>query len=179
MKKILKSRLLFFLLGLAVAIGISSVLALVSEASQVSFTPTDTKWEVNNVSSALDDIYQKMSKGLVELYDNGHVSGTASTSNTTVTKTLEVGRYVVVLNKFSCINQNNQVVDLTVTGEKNKVTLINSQKSNRATTYSSASIVGTYYVEIYEEGKITMIGRDPYTQSSGGAGFIYQVFKIV
>ena len=179
MKNILKSRIMFLIIGIAISFGFGAAFAYSIIASDVGFTPTDTQWEVENVSSALDDIYQKMSKGLVELYDNGQVSGTASTSNTTVTKSLEIGRYVVVLNKFSCINQNNQVVNLTVTGEKNKVTLINSQKSNRATTYSSASIVGTYYVEIYEEGKITMIGRDPYTQSSGGAGFIYQVFKIV
>ena len=57
MKKILKSRLFFFILGILITIGIGTVFAYSYVAGDVGFTPTDTEWPVDNTSDALNDLY--------------------------------------------------------------------------------------------------------------------------
>ena len=56
MRKILKSRLFFFLLGVLVTIT-STVFAYTYFAVDIGYTPVDTTWNVENVSQALNDIH--------------------------------------------------------------------------------------------------------------------------
>ena len=58
MQKILNSRLIYFILGVATIIGITSVFAYSIFASDIGFTPHDDTWEVDNVKGALDDLYK-------------------------------------------------------------------------------------------------------------------------
>ena len=62
MKKILKSRLFFFILG-AVIFSTGTIFAYSILAPNVGFTPKDDTWDVDNVADALDylsDGYKKM-----------------------------------------------------------------------------------------------------------------------
>ena len=72
MKKILKSRLFFFILG-AVIFGTGSVFAYSILAPDVGYTPKDNAWEVDNVKSALDDLYT-LSKDNIIIYETGEFS---------------------------------------------------------------------------------------------------------
>ena len=66
MKKILMSRLLFLILGITLAIGITSVFAYSILAPNIGFNPIDTLWQVDNVSDAIDNLYSQMnSKSLI------------------------------------------------------------------------------------------------------------------
>ena len=56
MKKIYKSRLFFFILGVLVMVT-STVFAYSYFAQDIGFTPTDTNWTVDNTKDALDDLY--------------------------------------------------------------------------------------------------------------------------
>ena len=56
MKKILISRLFFFILG-ALVFGMSAVFAYTYLADDVSYSPLDTSWNVENVNQALNDIH--------------------------------------------------------------------------------------------------------------------------
>ena len=60
MKKILKSRLLFFIIGIVISLEVTKVLAYSLVASNVEYIPTETSFNVNNVSSALDSLYDTM-----------------------------------------------------------------------------------------------------------------------
>ncbi|MBR1416348.1 MAG: hypothetical protein IJ572_00830 [Bacilli bacterium] len=71
MKRILKSRLLFFILG-AVIFSTVSVFAYSILATNVGFTPTESTWNVDNVSDALNNLYNEvhdMKKGTFEFVD--------------------------------------------------------------------------------------------------------------
>ena len=54
MKKLFKSRLFFFVLGVLITVCISTVFAYSYVASEVGFTPQDTNWNVDNVDTALN-----------------------------------------------------------------------------------------------------------------------------
>ncbi|MBR1416347.1 MAG: hypothetical protein IJ572_00825 [Bacilli bacterium] len=58
MKRIFKSRLLYFILG-AVIFSSVSTLAYSIISSNVGFTPRDNTWQVNDVKEALDDLHDK------------------------------------------------------------------------------------------------------------------------
>ena len=61
MKKIFKKvNLISFILGIIVAGGIGTVFAFSFLAPDVEFTPYDNSWNVDNVKSALDDLYNRV-----------------------------------------------------------------------------------------------------------------------
>ena len=62
MKKILKSRLFFFILG-ALIMGSCTVFAYSYIASDVGFTPTDEDWNVENTQDALDYLRRVQTEG--------------------------------------------------------------------------------------------------------------------
>ena len=59
MKKIFKNPIFTFILGAVLFSGITGVVAYQYQASQVSFTPKDKTWKVDNVKEAIDDLYTK------------------------------------------------------------------------------------------------------------------------
>ena len=65
MKKFLKSRLFFFILGVLVCLT-STVLAYSYFANEVGFTPTDEYWSVDNTKKALDWLYNFEAKKAVD-----------------------------------------------------------------------------------------------------------------
>ena len=56
MKKLFKSRIFIFILGVVLSCSITSVLAYTLFANNIGFSPTDTSWNVNNVQDALDNV---------------------------------------------------------------------------------------------------------------------------
>ena len=87
MKKIFKSRLFFFILGVLVAVT-GTVFAYTYVATDVGFTPTDSNWTANNAKKALDDLYEKIKdKKLLVLY------GDSTTSNPTTSSAIPDPNY--------------------------------------------------------------------------------------
>ena len=58
MQKLIKSRLMYFIFGVTIAIGITSVFAYSIFAPDVGFTPRDDTWDVENTKDALDDLHE-------------------------------------------------------------------------------------------------------------------------
>ena len=65
MKRILNSKLFFFILGALVFGTVSAVFAYSYTADQIGFTPIDTNWNVDNNKAALDWLYNFEAKKLV------------------------------------------------------------------------------------------------------------------
>ena len=65
MKKIFKSKLLFFVLGAIMFGSIGIAFAYSIFAQDVGFTPSDSDWDVDNVKDALDDM-----RSYLEIYNN-------------------------------------------------------------------------------------------------------------
>ncbi|MBR6112993.1 MAG: hypothetical protein IKP79_00580, partial [Bacilli bacterium] len=88
MKKIFKSRLFFFILGVLI-FGISTVFALDYMASQIGYTPSDTSWNVNNSGAALDSLYSSQKNTIDALrselnkYDSSEIYGITTTGSQT------------------------------------------------------------------------------------------------
>ena len=67
MKKIFKSRIFFFSLGLLVATTVSVGATALYSSSEIGFTPTDSNWHVNNLEDAINDLYDNKSSGVTKL----------------------------------------------------------------------------------------------------------------
>ena len=62
------------IIGLIVGVVITSAAAVIASnltAGSVTYTPSDTSWKVNNVSSALNELYQKVPTGSQSITANG------------------------------------------------------------------------------------------------------------
>jgi hypothetical protein len=70
MKKIFKSRLLYFILGIVIASGVSTAFAYTLMAPDVGFEPTEELWDVNDTGEALDDLYRIITTNAIDNYDN-------------------------------------------------------------------------------------------------------------
>ena len=75
MKKVFKSRIFIFILGVILSTSITSVLAYSIYASNIGYTPTDITWknkdgtDMVDVNMALNDLYEKISElDFEELY---------------------------------------------------------------------------------------------------------------
>ena len=76
MKRIIKNPIFMFILGAVIFGGIGVVYAYVATASDVSYSPSDTSWNVSNVKTALDDLYTKSNTWLDPSYiDMATISG--------------------------------------------------------------------------------------------------------
>ena len=60
----MKKNILCFILGLIVAGSFAGVVALNYSAKDVSYTPSDNNWNVNNVEDAIGDLYKKANDSL-------------------------------------------------------------------------------------------------------------------
>ena len=133
MKKILKSRLFFFILGVVISSGVATVFAFSVFAPEVGYTARDEMWEVDNVKEALDDLRKHYPSGEVafvaqyttyltgymfdlpkgEFYSagNGSVSGRTMslewTGNSYIVKALVSGRFLISWNYDSNIVECN------------------------------------------------------------------------
>lgn len=58
MQKQIKTKIFYFVLGVTIAVGITSVFAYSIFAPDVGFTPTDDTWDVEDVGGALDNLYE-------------------------------------------------------------------------------------------------------------------------
>ena len=85
MKKFVKNNIkliLGFILGAIIFGGIGTVVAVTLLASNISYTPSDTTWNVNNVKEAIDELYSKKKPLLISYIGKNSILG-----NTTMTYT--------------------------------------------------------------------------------------------
>jgi len=59
MKRMIKNPIFMFILGAVLFSSITGVAAATFLASDISYTPKDTNWNVNNVKDAIDELYVK------------------------------------------------------------------------------------------------------------------------
>ena len=88
------------LIGLITATTIGVTASVIYNSSEIGFTPTDPNWKVNNLESALNDLYAKGSFNLEYVgVAKGGKNLTASDSNVTLSKQLASGKYLVIVNR--------------------------------------------------------------------------------
>ena len=74
-KKIYKY-IIALVLGIALTIGFQyAYAAIVSSSDKVTFTPSNTTWNVNNVESALNSLYQDALNNYTRGYNDGQAAG--------------------------------------------------------------------------------------------------------
>ena len=82
MKKIFKKSNIFsFMLGAIIFGGIGTVFAYTILAKDVGYTPKDTTWKVDNVKEAIDDLYNKTNKEILNRYTVSLRAGTSFTND--------------------------------------------------------------------------------------------------
>ncbi len=74
MNNVLNSRLFLFVAGFVIATCITSVVAYQMTANQISYTPKDKNWNVNNVKSAVDDLKETCSSRIFAVIKSGDVN---------------------------------------------------------------------------------------------------------
>ena len=99
MKKIFKKSNIFsFLLGALIFGGITGVVAATILSKDVSYSPKDTTWKVDNVKDAIDDLYDKTNNKSDLLWINNNKTTGISAFDVNVnlsnyTKIMVVGYY--------------------------------------------------------------------------------------
>ena len=68
MKRMIKNPIFAFILGAIIFGGIGTVVAATILAKDVSYTPKDTTWKVDNVKDAIDDLYTKANKEILNKF---------------------------------------------------------------------------------------------------------------
>jgi len=122
MKKILKSRIFVFVLGIIVTSAISVVAANL-EARTISFQPDDENWEVENVEEAINDLYtSKNSKSIPTTMTFAY--GTPSQSSTKNYEELnkKVFAGLIGTQKLVCITYNSKLSCFTNNNLQNEKT---------------------------------------------------------
>ena len=169
MKKLIKTKIFYFILGAIIFIGSASALAYSIIASDVGFTPKDDSWDVDNTKDALDDIFKRVNSFSVEAKElNGtyitvgipndikqiganfayYIDGVfkSKTSDDTYTFTnLELNTtYRIKINVF---DSNDEVIKTSITDLKtpNKLWLYNDGNE-------SSIVTGGWKLEIVDEG---------------------------
>lgn len=118
-----------FLILIGIAIGgllfgtISAAIAIAYEASDITYAPSDTSWQVSNVQSAIDDLYSKSEKGYVALFSG---SSSIITSSTIVP---------IVYANSDFVSSNNNQITINKAGDYQVIATVSH--SPRDNTYSS------------------------------------------
>lgn len=104
MKKIIKNPIFTFILGILIC-GSTAVAASTMLARNITYTPNDNTWDVNNVEAALDSLYQNKSN--VVLYDKKQYTGDVINTYTFGEK-INLG--IVVISSDNNINDGSYYV---------------------------------------------------------------------
>ena len=96
MKRLLKSRLFFFILGIVLTASVVGVSAsILYQADEIGFTPDDPNWNVNNLESALNDLYENGGVKPELLWTNPNPMTTFNSQ--TISLNLEQYKYVIIV----------------------------------------------------------------------------------
>ena len=144
MKMLLKSRIFMFALG-AFIFGSISVYAYTLNANEIQFTPNDSNWNVNNVSDAINNMYEKTKEFTGEFYLSGF----------DIMEPVRVGYFDINVNGYKKIK-----IDVNFTYEDpsafDSYILVDGVKTNTITSTGSFDIdvtnnnvVRIYYYELY------------------------------
>lgn len=103
MKKIFKSNIIFFIVGLLIPFCVSIVFAYSYTASDVEFTPDDPNWNVDNCETSLNYLYGRMNPCITRsgyLSTLSHDGATnllyATDTGNSLNFTLNKGRYILI-----------------------------------------------------------------------------------
>lgn len=156
------------------------VYAVTYNAKQINFIPLNTEWKnegITTVDGALNYLYENKDVKL-SFVDSGSSIGSSISSERTITKELDVGKYIIILDEFNTNEKAGTTTSIRLDNEKNSFKLLKSDNIFSAKSYSASTSIGTYYVVINEKGNTIFSGKDVYDFSGGGAGLVYQIYKI-
>ena len=147
-------------------------------AEQVTFSSENSDWTPENVQNALDDLYNMKVNSTLTLVDSGSSLGTSTATGRNVTKSLDKGQYIIILNEFNTNEVAGTSVSISLDNENNTYTILKSNSNYKSNNYSASSAIGTFYVNIVENGNVIVTGKDVYNQTVCASGLIYQIYKI-
>ena len=178
MKKIFESKLFCFVLGAIIFSGITVYASTTYLSNQVSFTPTNSVWNVNNVEDALNILYDRTDLNL-SLYSSDNITGTITTSrklNLDITN----GEYLLVVNVYNAGETFTGLNSTATLSSNGNVSFekIESEVSGYSTTHSASSALIIYDVVCFDESAtITIDSDDAGINSIAGAGTNYILIK--
>ena len=86
MKKVLKSRLLYFILGAIIFSKVGTAFAYSLAAENIAFTPVDNTWEVENASNAINSLYDEIASNITFINSAYYHDRNKATINYTATE---------------------------------------------------------------------------------------------
>lgn len=70
-KKVLKNRMFLIIITIILTAGTTVFATIVYNANQIGYTPSDSTWNVNNVDTALNDLYNIQKNNSLKVYSLG------------------------------------------------------------------------------------------------------------
>ena len=174
MKKILKSRIFSFILGAVIFGFIGVVSAYTLLASDTEYHPKDEDWEVDNVSDALDYLYENVNLE----YGAAQYSVSVGKGNTkTHSITLKPGKYLLIsVDGFSAGTPSSVSSSYSANSKTIACSVANNCKIKKLSGYYSRAQatekendsqyhyviqdVNSYYIEIYNTNETFSITRN-------------------
>ena len=139
MKKLISSRLFYFILGVVISCGITTAFAYSFFADDVNFTPTDTSWDVDNVQKALDELY----KDVTLKPDNIQLIGTRVGATATISIEYRYGLVVNCFHNAVGYNASNCLNHAVISGTDNTTIL---KQTSFTDEYNNASAACAFYL---------------------------------
>ncbi len=180
MKKILKSQLFAFILGMIIASAGTAYAAYSIYSYQVSYTPSNSSWEVDNVEDALDYVYDHIAElhaemNVSKLYEKIITSGYGENLNINYTVPDGVSNLIVVVMRTfanGTFQFNNQ--DITGNG------LVSIKKRNVSSHGSSTpyNYLFVYVLEVVPGGTLNIKTSDTNLRITAGlyTSYVYAIY---
>lgn len=153
MKKIIKNNIFGFIIGIIITSSVSVIAATLYLSNQVSYTPTDTTWNVDNVKDALDELHDA-----TELINQGD----ATESDIMVGKTAIVNGKLITGTK---LEESNHIFTLATSVNGSKSIDIKSLYPDEYMNFTNNNFVlkfSSIYVTVNS-------GQDPAENKSASA----------
>ena len=187
MKKVFKSRLFLIIITTLIVSSVSVYATVQFTASSIPFNPSNTDWEVNNVGSALDQLYTKSTADLVfsNLTGSRSYGGALATGERKSDVTLNKGKYFVTVVSSHALNSTTNTderhaVAVPQANSRNVECNNNCNITNVSRNYSvgtssgkdgnnnyrmSVIVVDNYYIDITTDGTVVSGSMTTWTHS--------------
>lgn len=141
MKNIIKNPIFTFIMGLFIAGSITGVAAYNYNAKQISYTPKDSNWNVNNVESAINDLKKNCTTNPSFETDEKYTQTATYGSAANLSYNISKGSYLVLATNIGSYGSNSSSAKTYTTS-----TLTPNIQNGSCTLIDSKLISGSGYV---------------------------------
>lgn len=190
----MKKNILLIIIGIIIGSGLTGVIAYSYDAKSVGYVPKDNTWNIDNVESAINDLYSSRNSTLsFASNDYSEYVGNRKSDNI-VSKELTKGRYLVLLVNTNCTQPNeknrrinNEIESIPIYCNNctiNKTVAPRDISITTGTSYNSSAYLATnlnyglFYVEIKDDTDTISYNSNDVTYSQQPSYIRMEVLKF-